>query len=268
MKFSIITISYNQAEFLERTIQSVIEQTGVELEYIIVDPGSTDGSRDIIKRYAERFSQTVLEPDRGAADGLNKGFALATGDIFCYLNSDDVFEPDALSTVAGFFAGHPSTDVVCGHAWVTDRHDHKLRKAWSEPFWPRFVAAGAAIQIQPSTFFRKSAFDRSGGFNISNKSNWDGELLVDMFRNGANVSIIDEVLSYYRLHDLSITNSGSLESLLKLWDERRFEKLMDRKPSPKDRAIDAALRATKHLLAPRASIERVMRGPIYRRGAR
>ena len=266
MKFSIVTISYNQAEFLERTIQSVIRQSGVELEYIVVDPGSADGSRNIIKRYAERLSRTIFEPDRGPADGLNTGFALAKGDVFGYLNSDDVFEPNALSTVANFYATHPSTDVVCGHAWVIDRHDNKLRKVWSEPFRPRFVAAGAAIQIQPSTFFRRSAFDRSGGFNISNKSNWDGELLVDMFRNGANVSVIDEVLSSYRLHNLSITNSGALESLLRLWDERRFEKLMGRKPLPTDRMFDAALRTTKHLLAPRATVERVMRGPIYRRG--
>jgi glycosyltransferase involved in cell wall biosynthesis len=266
MKFSIVTISYNQAEFLERAIQSVIGQNGVKLEYIVVDPGSTDGSRDIIERYVKRISHVIFEPDIGPADGLNKGFALATGDICGYLNSDDIFEPDALSRVADFFGKQPRIDVVCGHAWITDRYDNRIRKVWSDPFRRRFVAAGAAVQIQPSTFFRKSAFDRSGGFNVSNRSNWDGELLVDMFRSGAGFSIINEFLSAYRLHDVSITNSGASDSLLRLWDERRFEKLVGRKPLPGDRASAAILKTMKHLLQPRATIERILKGPVYRRG--
>ena len=266
MKFSIVTISYNQAEFLERAIQSVLGQNDVDLEYIVVDPGSTDGSRDIIRRYAGRIAHVIFEPDSGPADGLNRGFALATGDICGYLNSDDMFEPDAFSRVADFYSRHPHIDVACGHAWITDRHDNRIRKVWSDPFRPRFVAAGAAIQIQPSTFFRKTAFDRSGGFNIQNKSNWDGELLVDMFRKGARISIINEFLSAYRLHDVSITNSGATEGLLRLWDDRRFEKLVGRKFLPRDRASGAILRAMKHLLQPRAAIERVAKGPVYRRG--
>lgn len=266
MKFSIVTISYNQAEFIERTIQSVIGQNGVELEYIVVDPGSTDGSRDIITRYAGRMAHVIFEPDAGPADGLNKGFALATGELCGYLNSDDMFEPDALSRVAEFFRRHPHVDVACGHAWITDRHDVRIRKVWSDPFRRRFVAAGAAVQIQPSTFFRKTAFDRSGGFNVLNRSNWDGELLVDMFRNGARISIINEFLSSYRLHEVSITNSGISDGRLRLWDERRFEKLVGRKFSARDRASGAILRVVKHLLQPQAAIERIARGPVYRRG--
>ena len=266
MKFSIVTISYNQAEFLERAIQSVIGQNGVQLEYIIVDPGSTDGSRDIADRYADRITHLVFEPDAGPADGLNRGFALATGDICGYLNSDDMFEPAAFSRVADFFSKHPQTDVACGHAWVIDQHDNRIRKVWSEPFRPRFVAVGAAVQIQPSTFFRKAALDRSGGFNVANKSNWDGELLVDMFRHGARISIINEFLSAYRLHDVSLTNAGIPDGLLRLWDERRFEKLAGRKLLPRDRASAAILRVMKHLLQPRATIERAVKGPIYRRG--
>jgi glycosyltransferase involved in cell wall biosynthesis len=266
MKFSIVTISYNQAKFLERAIQSVIGQNGVQLEYIVVDPGSKDGSRDIIQRYAERIAHVVFDPDNGPADGLNRGFSLATGDIYGYLNSDDMFEPDAFSRVADFFSRHPHTDVACGHAWITDRHDNRLRKAWSEPFRRRFVAMGAALQIQPSTFFRKAAFDRSGGFNVLNRSNWDGELLVDMFLNGARISIIDEFLSAYRLHEVSITNSGSAGGLLRRWDERRFEKLVGRQLQPMDCASAVILRAVKHLLQPRATLERVVKGPVYRRG--
>jgi glycosyltransferase involved in cell wall biosynthesis len=88
MKISVVTVSFNQAAFLERAIRSVIDQGYKNLEYIIVDPGSTDGSREIIERYRNYFTQVILSPDDGPADGLNKGFAHATGDICAYVNSD------------------------------------------------------------------------------------------------------------------------------------------------------------------------------------
>ena len=134
MKFSVVTISYNQAQFLEQAMVSVLAQSGVELEYIVVDPGSTDGSRDIIERYRDRIAHVVYEKDDGPADGLNKGFALATGEIYCYLNSDDEFEPNAFQTIAAFFASHTETDVVCGHCWLIDEHERRLRRVWSDPY--------------------------------------------------------------------------------------------------------------------------------------
>ena len=105
-RVSIVTISFNQAEFLERTIESVLAQDYPEIEYIVVDPGSTDGSREIIDRYRSRISKVILRPDRGAADGLNHGFAEATGEIFGFLNSDDLLLPGAASKAAGFFDKH------------------------------------------------------------------------------------------------------------------------------------------------------------------
>src|SRR6202171_6644991 len=95
-RVSIVTISFNQAPFLERAIRSVVEQDYPDIEYIVVDPGSTDGSRDIIERYRSRISQVIYEPDHGPADGLNKGFASATGDIFGSINADDAFLPGAV----------------------------------------------------------------------------------------------------------------------------------------------------------------------------
>ena len=100
MKFSIVTISFNQAPYLETAIRSVLDQNYPDLEYIIVDPGSTDGSRDIIERFRSRFAKIIFEPDQGPGDGLNKGFAHATGDILGYLNSDDALLPGALNGAA------------------------------------------------------------------------------------------------------------------------------------------------------------------------
>lgn len=266
MKISVVTISFNQAEFLERTILSVIGQKGIEFEYIIVDPGSSDGSREIIERYKKYCTHIVYEKDEGPADGLNRGFALASGDVYCYLNSDDTFEPDAFIKACQHLDDHPQFDVICGHAWVTDRHDNRLRRVWSEPFGRLPVAYGAAVQIQPSTFIRRASFIRSGGFRVENRSNWDGELLVDLFQTGASIGICNEFLSCYRLHDVSITNSGRMDDLIRLWNDRRFEKLMNRRPRSLDRGLAWMLRLAKHATHPRGLKERLMYGPLYRRG--
>ncbi|MCB1155752.1 glycosyltransferase, partial [bacterium] len=88
MKVSVVTLSFNQADYLERAIRSVVEQDHDDIEYIVVDPGSTDGSRDIIERYRDRIATVITDPDKGPPDGLNKGFAAATGDIYAYMNAD------------------------------------------------------------------------------------------------------------------------------------------------------------------------------------
>ena len=266
MKFSIVTISFNQGEFLERTIKSVVELQGVEIEYIIVDPGSTDHSREIIEAYRQHFAHVLLEKDAGPADGLNKGFERATGDVYGYLNADDTLEPGALAEVARWLEEHPDVDVVSGHAWVTDREDTRLRRVWSDPFGRSAVAYGASVQIQPSSFMRRAAYLRCGGFNVENRSNWDSELLVDLFLSGSRFGTIEKILSCYRLHEVSITNSGTLETKLRSWFERRFKMLMGRDPASADRVIGLALRLAKYARRPVALIERFRYGPIYRRG--
>ena len=267
MKFSIVTISFNQAEFLERTIQSVLSQTGVDIEYIVVDPGSTDRSRDIIERYRDRIAQIIYEKDQGPADGLNRGFANASGDIFCYLNSDDTFELDALKRADEYLGVHPEFDVVCGNAWAIDGEDNRLRRVWSEPYNPLFVAYGAAVQIQPSTFIRRDAFRKAGGFNIDNRSNWDGELLVDLYKCGAQIGVFDEFLSCYRLHETSITNTSKLDALIAQWQQRCFEKIMNRPKRRYDQLVAVVLRLCKHVMNPPALIERLCRGPMRKRGS-
>ena len=267
MKFSVVTISYNQAVFLEQAIVSVLSQRGVELEYIVVDPGSTDGSRDIIERHRDRIAHVVYEKDDGPADGLNKGFALATGEVYCYLNSDDEFEPNAFQTVAAYFASHPETDVVCGHCWLIDERGRRLRRVWSDPYQRTLVAYGRAIQIQPSTYIRKGAFRRIDGFNVRNRISWDAELLLDLAICGARIEVIDEFLSLYRVHATSITGTGLHRDLQNEWSRVRFQKLMGRPWSGSDDYITKLMFVVRQLRNPTAFFERLLRGKVSGRSA-
>ncbi|MEO7634579.1 MAG: glycosyltransferase [Sphingomicrobium sp.] len=263
--FSVVTISFNQVEFLARAIESVITQ-GARVQYIVCDPGSTDGSRAIIDSYGAAIAERVFEQDEGPADGLNRGFDRARGDIYAYLNSDDTFLPGAFASVARQFAAYPEVDVLTGHTLVTDREDKVLRRAWSDAYQRRLVAYGVTAHFQTSTFIRASAFRRTAGFNPSNSSSWDSELLLDLFLSGANIAVIDAFLSTYRLHPTSITNSGSGRTDAQCFEKKRFERLMGRGQRPSDASLGLVYRVWKRLLAPRATLERLRRGPIFMRG--
>lgn len=262
MKFSVVTISFNQAQWLQEAIDSVLSQDGVEIEYIICDPGSTDGSRELIEAVDDPRVIRVFEKDAGPADGLNNGFARATGDIWCYLNSDDVFLPGAFAKVAAYFAAHGDVDVVTGHALAIDHAGKVLRKVWSEPFSTWAVATGAHVQIQPSTFFRADAFRRTGGFDPQDRASWDAALLVDMHCAGARIEVIGEFLSSYRLHSESITMSGRLKEVQTGNMAARFPRLVGRPYAARDKVVGQGYRLLKHLRWPHRTLHRALRGPM------
>lgn len=258
MKFSIVTISFNQAAFLERALDSVLRQSGVELDYIVVDPGSTDGSRRIIERHRDRIATTIFAADSGPADGLNRGFAAAKGEIFGYLNSDDLYLPDALKKVSMFFGRHPGTDVVTGHGYVIDAQGRRLRRFRSPPFSAYRFAYGHSYVLQQSTFFRRSAFEKAGGFNIDNRTSWDGELLLKMALQGARIRVIPEYLSCFTIHDGSITGSGATLAESRRNHERYFEMVMGRKRTQWDRPLASLARAQKYLADPLNVLTRLL----------
>ncbi len=121
MLVSIITPSFNQAPFLEETIQSVLTQDYEDIEYIIVDGGSSDGSVEIVKRYDSELAWWVSETDQGQTDAVNKGFERARGDIFAWINSDDSYLPGTVSDAVGFLKDHPEVGMVYGDANFIDR---------------------------------------------------------------------------------------------------------------------------------------------------
>lgn len=239
-RISIVTLSFNQGRFLADAIESIVGQNYPNLDYIVVDPGSTDASRDIIASYAGRLT-ALLAPDAGPADGLNKGFAAATGDIFGYINADDLLLPGALATVAQHFSARPDVDAILGNGILINADGKLRRRVKTSPFNLKTFALSAMTFCQQGHFFRRSAFAASGGFNIENRTCWDIELLVDMALAGTHMVNVPEQFGAFRLYGDTITGSGRLAEATAIDDARIKTKALGRSLQPLDR-IAAPLR--------------------------
>lgn len=235
MKISIVTISYNQAPFLRQCIDSVLSQQDANVEYIVVDPGSTDGSRAIVESYGDQIVK-VFEPDAGPADGLNNGFARATGDIFGFVNADDFLLPNALSNVLKYFREDASEFFLTGTGYI--EHVNGARK---KVFPSRLSASrylyGACTVFQQGTFFPARIFRSAGGFNAHNETCWDGELFLTFLNAGCKHRVVREELAVFRIHNGSISGSGRLAEQYQKDKQRMFEKTFNRHPQPQDRLL-------------------------------
>lgn len=235
MKISLVTLSYNQASFLEEAIRSVVDQDCEDCEYIVVDPGSSDGSRHIIDAFRDRIDHVIFDADDGPADGLNHGFACASGQVFGFLNADDALMPGSLSAVTKAFRQHPEADVVSAHGWLVDKTGKPMRPKYSHHFgaW-RYLHRGAYL-LQQSTFFRAEAFRKVGGFNPANKTCWDGELWLDMALAGCRFQLLHDYWSYFRVYKESI--SGQIGLNLDSWRSYEWDrKRMFRQATGRDPA--------------------------------
>lgn len=210
-KITIITPSYNQGQYLEQTILSVIEQGYPNLEYIIIDGGSTDNSVEIIKKYEDRISYWISEKDRGQSDAINKGLKRATGEIVNWLNSDDFYFPDTLYTVAAFFSD-PGVYAVCGRSRVfkPDGQEYIAPASFVDASSLLSTLCHAHIE-QPATFFRKNALEKMGPLSqqlhyVMDKEWW----LKYLFHFGCgNIYRTETVFVNFRHHDDSKTMSGT-----------------------------------------------------------
>src|SRR5258708_4479993 len=154
-KITVVTCSYNQGKFLEAAILSVIDQGYPNLEYIIMDGASKDESVEIIRKYEDQLAYWVSEPDKGQSDALANGFARATGDIFCWLCSDDLLEPGSLNEAGRLFAEDPNLEIAFGDTIFIDEKGAVTRKYKTVPF-NRWLLLNTANYIpQPSTFWTR-----------------------------------------------------------------------------------------------------------------
>ena len=158
---SIVTPSFNQARYLETTIRSVLGQDYPRMEYLIVDGGSTDGSVEIIRRYADRLAWWVSEPDRGQADGINKGLRRARGDIVAWLNSDDAYAPGAIAAAVEAFRQHPEAGLVFGNALSIDAEGRPFH-ALTAGNWGLGDLMTFHILTQPAVFMRREVAAAAG----------------------------------------------------------------------------------------------------------
>jgi len=200
--FSIVTPSYNQARFVEATLQSVLTQDYPHKEYLVLDGGSTDGSADIIRRYAERLDYWVSESDRGQAHAINTGFARAKGDVLGWLNSDDTLLPGALTAMAETFAAHPEVDLVYGDFVYTDPDGNHLRRRHVFPNLTYETLWHHDYLGQPAVFFRRSLWERIGPLDESLYNCMDWDLFLNMWKV-CHPLHIPRVLATYRLQPSS-----------------------------------------------------------------
>lgn len=208
-KISIVTPSYNQGQFLEETILSVLNQDYPNLEYIIIDGGSTDNSVDIIKKYEDRLAYWVSEPDKGMTDALNKGFRRATGEIFNWINSDDYFLPGAFHAVVdAFSSGNGQLGFVYGDCRHIRADGTILEDRKMNDFDAGILRYGRNLFAQPASFFHRRVIDEIDLLNEALPYAMDYEFWIRAYEAGFTFKKIDECLAAFRFHGGSKTVGG------------------------------------------------------------
>lgn len=202
---SIITVVFNGEKYIEDTIKSVINQTYKNIEYIIIDGGSTDGTLDIIKKYESKIAFWLSEPDNGIYDAMNKGLRKAKGYYAGLINSDDFYEPDAVQVIVNEIYNMPDVDILFGNINIinpylnekklqTYKKGQKLEKSFS--IW------------HPSVFVRKSVYETYGYFDLSYSLAADYELLLRFYKNKCKFRYINKTISNFREGGVSFYNKN------------------------------------------------------------
>jgi glycosyltransferase involved in cell wall biosynthesis len=195
---TIVTPSYNQARYLEQTILSVLQQGYENLEYMVVDGGSNDGSQEIIRKYASRLAWWVSEPDRGQAEAINKGFSRARGQIVAWLNSDDLHQPGAILAAVEAFQAHPEAGLVYGDVLAVDSQNQVLSlmhyQQWGLEDLMRFRILG-----QPGVFMRRAVLEQAGTLDLDYHYMLDTHLWLRMAQE-APLVYVPRILAAGRFH--------------------------------------------------------------------
>lgn len=206
LKFSIITPSYNQGPYIEQTILSVDNQTGIEKEHIVMDGGSNDETIDVLKNYPHL--KWVSEKDKGQADALNKGLKLVTGDIVGWVNSDDYYEDGIFEAVAKHFEDPKTMWVIGNLSYAFDETKEIVKDVSPEVTYERLLSNPDIVRQQP-TFFRKELLLQAGGWNTNHFMTMDFELWVRL----AKISppkMVNETWAYFRFHAMQKTSHANI----------------------------------------------------------
>jgi glycosyltransferase involved in cell wall biosynthesis len=206
-KVTIVTPSFQQGDFIERTILSVLNQQYPNLEYLVQDGGSKDSTVDVLKKYQSQLTGWVSEKDNGQSQAINLGLAKSTGDIMAWLNSDDLLLPGALEIVIAYFKKHPEVDVVYGNRLMIDENDMEIGR-WIVPGHNSKVLSWADYIPQETLFWRRSIWDKAGGeIDETFRFAMDWDLLVRFRQAGAKFAHIPEFLGAFRIHEQQKTSA-------------------------------------------------------------
>ncbi len=205
-RISIITPSFNQAQFLERTIRSVLDQGYPNLEYMVIDGGSTDGSVEIIQKYSDKLAYWVSEPDQGQTHAINKGLQRATGEWVGWQNSDDIYYPDAFMQVAQAAIRYPKAELIIGDMNLIDESDKVIRELrYVRPTYESLLAEGMILSNQ-AALWRPSLHARIGWLNESLHYGFDFEWFLRVLRETDEAVHIPRCLGALRYHDATKTS--------------------------------------------------------------
>jgi glycosyltransferase involved in cell wall biosynthesis len=197
---SLVTPSFNQAQFVGQTLASVVGQNYPNLQYVVQDAESADGTRQILESYAENGVEIRIEADQGQADALNRGFAHASGEIMAYLNSDDVLLSGALTLVGRYFRDHPSVDVVYGNRLIIDEDGLEIGR-WILPGHDPRILRFIDYVPQESMFWRRRIWDRIGAnFDADLQFAMDWDLILRFIAAGAVFHHLPELFGVFRVH--------------------------------------------------------------------
>ena len=199
---TVITPSYNQAQFLERTILSVLNQNYPNLQYIIIDGGSTDGSVDIIRRYESELSYWCSEKDAGQSDAINKGLRRATGDWVAFQNSDDLYLPGAFAAIAAGIQAMPQADILYGNLLHIDAHEQTIDTQLTIPGGLHTHFAQMQTQNQ-SSFWRRELLDTIGYLDEEMYFSFDFEFFAHLLSCGARAGHLSQFIGAFRIHGTS-----------------------------------------------------------------
>jgi len=227
-RISIVVPSYNQARFIGDTLESIVQQHYPNLELIVIDGASTDGSQAVIERYLEYIAHYVSEPDKGQTDAINKGMDFASGDILAWLNSDDCLVPGTLFHIVATFRKEPRVDVIYGHRILIDEQGRDIGR-WVLPGHNEFLLSYADFVPQETMYWKRELWNKIGGhLDHSFQFAMDWDLIAKFIEAGAHFKLTPMFLGQFRLHSSqktqkSISNLGAEEM------ERIRERYLNRK---------------------------------------
>lgn len=220
-KVTVVTPSYNSAKFIEICIKSIALQRSenFKVRHIIMDGGSTDETADVVKPYLNADTEFISKPDKGPADAINQGFALANSDYVCWLNADDVYEPGSLERAVEVLDAHPKASLCFGNCPIIDENGNEIRKfitKFKEMFFP--LSSKVMIQTinyvsQPASLFRTSAVRQIGDLRLDLKAAWDYDFLLRLWTIGPAVRV-KAIQAYFRWTPGSISGQNFSKQLM------------------------------------------------------